>query len=52
MYFDEAVDHAPLTAPLDMRLVLSVQTLALLGLGLFPEILLSVCGHSLLISLQ
>jgi NADH-quinone oxidoreductase subunit N len=52
MYFDEAVDHAPLTAPLDMRFVLSVQTLALLGLGLFPEILLSVCGHSLLISLQ
>lgn len=52
MYFDEAVDHAPLTAPFDMRLVLSVQTLALLGLGLFPEILLSVCGHSLLISLQ
>jgi NADH-quinone oxidoreductase subunit N len=52
MYFDDAVDHTPLTAPLDMRFVLSVQTLALLGLGLFPEILLSVCGHSLLISLQ
>lgn len=52
MYFDAAEDHTPLTAPLDMRFVLSVQTLALLGLGLFPEILLSVCGHSLLISLQ
>lgn len=52
MYFDTAEDHTPLTAPLDMRFVLSVQTLALLGLGLFPEVLLSVCGHSLLISLQ
>lgn len=52
MYFDATEDHTPLTAPLDMRFVLSVQTLALLGLGLFPEILLSVCGHSLLISLQ
>jgi NADH-quinone oxidoreductase subunit N len=29
-----------------------VHSLALLGLGLFPEVLLGVCGHSLLISLQ
>ncbi|HSH86595.1 MAG: NADH-quinone oxidoreductase subunit NuoN [Methylophilus sp.] len=52
MYFDAPVDHAPLTAPVDMRFVLSVHSLALLGLGLFPEILLSVCGRSLLMSLQ
>jgi NADH-quinone oxidoreductase subunit N len=52
MYFDAPVDHTPLTAPVDMRFVLSVHTLALLGLGLFPEILLSVCGRSLLMSLQ
>jgi len=52
MYFDAPEDHTPLTAPVDMRFVLSVHSLALLGLGLFPEVLLSVCGHSLLISLQ
>ncbi|MGQ3089835.1 MAG: NADH-quinone oxidoreductase subunit NuoN [Methylophilus sp.] len=52
MYFDAPVDNSPLTAPVDMRFVLSVHSLALLGLGLFPEILLSVCGRSLLMSLQ
>ncbi len=52
MYFDAPVDHSPLTAPVDMRFVLSVHSLALLGLGIFPEILLSVCGRSLLMSLQ
>jgi NADH-quinone oxidoreductase subunit N len=52
MYFDAPEDHTPLTAPLDMRFILSVHSLALLGLGLFPEVLLGVCGHSLLISLQ
>jgi NADH-quinone oxidoreductase subunit N len=52
MYFDAPEDHTPLTAPVDMRFILSVHAMALLGLGLFPEILLSVCGHSLLISLQ
>ncbi|MFD1121698.1 NADH-quinone oxidoreductase subunit NuoN [Methylophilus flavus] len=52
MYFDAPVDNSPLTAPVDMRFMLSVHSLALLGLGLFPEILLSVCGRSLLMSLQ
>lgn len=52
MYFDAPEDNTPLTAPIDMRFILSVHSLALLGLGLFPEVLLSVCGHSLLISLQ
>ncbi|MGP1718622.1 MAG: NADH-quinone oxidoreductase subunit NuoN [Methylophilus sp.] len=52
MYFDAPLDNTPLTAPVDMRFVLSVHSLALLGLGLFPEILLSVCGRSLLMSLQ
>jgi NADH-quinone oxidoreductase subunit N len=52
MYFDAPEDHTPLTAPMDMRFILSVHSLALLGLGLFPEVLLGVCGHSLLMSLQ
>lgn len=52
MYFDAPEDHTLLSAPMDMRFILSVHTLALLGLGLFPEILLGVCGHSLLMSLQ
>lgn len=52
MYFDAPEDHTPLSVPMDMRFILSVHSLALLGLGLFPEILLGVCGHSLLMSLQ
>ena len=52
MYFDAPADNAPLTAPVDMRFILSVNSLALLALGLFPEVLLGICGHSLLISLQ
>lgn len=52
MYFDAPEDHAPITAPMDMRFILSVHALALLGFGLFPEILLGICGRSLLMSLQ
>lgn len=52
MYFDAPEDLTPVNAPVDMRFILSVHALALLGLGLFPEVLLGVCGHSLLISLQ
>jgi NADH-quinone oxidoreductase subunit N len=52
MYFDAPVDNTPLTAPADMRFILGVNSLALLVLGLFPEVLLSVCGRSLLMSLQ
>jgi NADH-quinone oxidoreductase subunit N len=43
MYFDQAEDTAPLTSSLDTRLMLSLNSLAILGLGLFPGGLLAVC---------
>lgn len=53
MYFDApVVPQVAITAPMDMRFILSVHALGLLGLGLFPESLLGVCGRSLLMSLQ
>lgn len=52
MYFDAPEQHEPITAPADMRLILSIHALSLLGFGLFPEILLGICGRSLLMSLQ
>jgi len=47
MYFDEAEDTAPLVSSLDTRLMLSLNSLAILGLGLFPGGLLAVCQAAL-----
>jgi NADH-quinone oxidoreductase subunit N len=44
MYFDEAIDTTPLSAGLDMRTVISVNGLALLGLGIFPGGLMGQCN--------
>ncbi|MDN5865012.1 MAG: NADH-quinone oxidoreductase subunit NuoN [Gammaproteobacteria bacterium] len=45
MYFDHAEDKQPaIKAPADLRLLLSVNGLAVLGLGLFPGGLLALCG--------
>ena len=43
MYFDKPEDTAPLVSSLDTRLMLSLNSLAVLGLGLFPGGLLAVC---------
>jgi len=43
MYFDQPEDTAPLVSSLDTRLMLSLNSLAVLGLGLFPGGLLAVC---------
>jgi len=43
MYFDQPEDTAPLVSSLDTRLMLSLNSLAVLGLGLFPGGLLTVC---------
>jgi NADH-quinone oxidoreductase subunit N len=43
MYFDKPEDMAPLESSLDTRLMLSLNSLAVLGLGLFPGALLAVC---------
>ena len=44
----EPEDEMALTAELDFRLVLSVNTLALLVLGFFPGGLLELCSRVLL----
>lgn len=43
MYFDEALDDAPIVAPGSMRVVISVNGLGLLVLGVFPGYLLELC---------
>ena len=45
MYFDEAPGREALTAGGAFRLVLSLNGLAVLALGLFPGLLISLCGH-------
>lgn len=52
MYFDAPVDLKPIDAPMDMRMVLSINALALLAFGLFPQILLNICGGAMITSLQ
>lgn len=43
MYFDEAVDNRPLVATQDLKLVLSVNGLAIFLLGILPGALMSIC---------
>jgi NADH-quinone oxidoreductase subunit N len=43
MYFDDPLDNHKIIAPLEMRLVLSANALALLFLGLMPERLMELC---------
>ena len=43
MYFDKPEDTTPLVSSLDTRLMLSLNSLAVLGLGFFPGSLLAVC---------
>jgi NADH-quinone oxidoreductase subunit N len=47
MYFDKPVDETPLAAAFDMRVMLSVNGLAVLALGLFPGALLAWCASSM-----
>lgn len=44
MYFDEPEGPARIDAALGMRVVLSANGLAMLGLGVFPGALLALCG--------
>lgn len=43
MYFDAAEDESPITARPDMRLILSLNALALLALGVLPQQLVALC---------
>jgi NADH-quinone oxidoreductase subunit N len=51
MYFDEPADESPLCAALDMRILISANGLAVAFLGLFPQVIMSLCAYALLRSL-
>ncbi|CAN5885690.1 NADH-quinone oxidoreductase subunit NuoN [soil metagenome] len=48
MYFDEPADDGVITASADMRIVLSVNGLAVLVLGLMPGALVSACSAAII----
>ena len=52
MYFDDAEDRHVITAPFDMKLVLSVNAIGLLLLGMFPQQLMDICAYAILHSIQ
>ncbi len=52
MYFDAPQDNSLISAPTDMKLVLSINAIALLTLGLMPQILMQICGVAIVTSLQ
>ena len=51
MYFDVPVDSAPITAGLDLRVLLSLNGLAVAAFGLFPDAVMLVCTTALMRSL-
>ena len=51
MYFDQPTDDTPLTAGLDMRILISANGLAVALLGIFPQVIMSLCAYALLRSL-
>jgi len=52
MYFDAPQDHAAITAPMDMKLILSFNAFALLALGLMPQTLMNICAAAIARSIQ
>ena len=52
MYFDAPQDKSPISAPWDMKIVLSINALGLLVLGLMPQTLLAICAIAIAKSLQ
>lgn len=45
MYFDEVEAENVLDAPADMQLMVSVNSLAVLGMGIFPGTLMALCAN-------
>jgi len=52
MYFDVPQDNSLIVAPIDMRIVLSINASALLLLGLMPQGLMNICAYAITHSLQ
>jgi len=51
MYFDQPTDTSPIMAPIDMKILMSANGLAVALLGIFPQALMSLCAYALLRSL-
>jgi NADH-quinone oxidoreductase subunit N len=51
MYFDAPTDAAPIVASIDMRVLLSVNGLAVALLGIFPQGIMALCTQTLMRSL-
>jgi NADH-quinone oxidoreductase subunit N len=51
MYFDVPEDETPISPTLDMRILISANGLAVALLGIFPQIIMSLCAYALLRSL-
>ncbi len=51
MYFDAPVDETPIVAATDMRILISANGLAVALLGIFPQVIMSLCAYALLRSL-
>ncbi|WP_291995277.1 NADH-quinone oxidoreductase subunit NuoN [Candidatus Accumulibacter sp. ACC003] len=51
MYFDEPINTTPIHAPMDMKVLMSANGLAVALLGIFPQALMSLCAFALLRSL-
>ena len=52
MYFESPLDQTPITAPVAMRWVLSLNGLAMLVFGILPGPLMTLCDYSIALSLQ
>lgn len=52
MYFDDPTDTHKISAPIEMRVVLGVNCLALLVIGLMPESLMELCIYAMTRSLS
>jgi len=52
MYFDDPVDTHAISAPMDTRIVLGFNALALLLIGLMPEKLMEICIYAITTSLS
>ena len=48
MYFDEPKEDTAIPAPIDMRVLMSMNGLAVIALGLFPDKLMQICAYALL----
>jgi NADH-quinone oxidoreductase subunit N len=47
MYFDKPDDMSPISSTPDMRLILSLNSLAILALGIYPANLMAICAAAI-----